>query len=31
LTPLVLEEPGQPSRMITLTAMKVLGRLEAVS
>ena len=30
LTPLVLEEPGQPSRMITLTAMKVLGRLEAV-
>jgi len=27
LTPLVLEQPGQPSKMITLTAMKVLKRL----
>jgi len=26
LTPLVLEEPGRPSRMITLTCMKVLAR-----
>ena len=29
-TPLVLEQPGQPSRMITLTAMNVLARIEAV-
>ena len=32
LTPFVLEEPGRPSKMITLTAMKVLARLgEATS
>ena len=27
MNPFVIELPGQPSRMITLTAMKVLGRL----
>lgn len=27
LTPFILEEPGRPSKMITLTAMKVLTRL----
>jgi hypothetical protein len=27
-TPYVLEEPGRPSKMITLTAMKVLARIE---
>ena len=31
LTPFVLEEPGRPSKMITLTAMKVLARLERAS
>jgi hypothetical protein len=28
LTPFVLEQPGHPSKMITLTAMKVLTRLD---
>lgn len=28
LTPVVLEQPGRPSKMITLRAMKVLARLE---
>jgi len=28
MTPFVLERPGQPSKMITLTAMKVLARLD---
>jgi hypothetical protein len=28
LTPFILENPGEPSRMITLTAMKVLARLD---
>jgi hypothetical protein len=27
MTPFVLEQPGRPSKMITLTALKVLGRL----
>ena len=31
LTPLVLEEPGQPSKMITLTCMKVLARMGGAS
>lgn len=31
LTPLVLEEPGQPSKMITLTCMKILARVAAAS
>ena len=31
LTPFVLEQPSQPSRMITLTAMKVLARLAEAS
>jgi hypothetical protein len=30
LTPFVLEEPGRPSKMITLTAMRVLNRLGEV-
>ena len=30
-TPLVLEQPGKPSKMITLTAMKVLARLAGAS
>ena len=29
LTPFVLEKPGEPSKMITLTALKVLKRIEA--
>ena len=31
LTPFVLEKPGEPSKMITLTAMKVLARLDEAS
>jgi hypothetical protein len=31
LTPFVLEQPGQPSKMITLTAMKILARLAEAS
>jgi hypothetical protein len=31
LTPFVLEKPGEPSKMITLTAMRVLTRLEGRS
>jgi len=31
LTPFVLEQTGRPSKMITLTAMKVLDRLGALA
>ncbi len=30
-TPLILEQPGEPSKMITLTALKVLRRIAAVN
>jgi len=31
LTPIILEKPGQPSKMITLQALKILDRVEEVS
>ena len=31
LTPLVLEEPGQPSKMITLTCMKIMARVDGTA